>query len=76
MANSSGVFVGDIHPDDSKLFICERHTLADVLNGMTQAYACGMPSHPWILHSAVQACYAIIYAVANLSRTGCTSVVD
>ena len=49
-----GVYTGDSAPTDSKLFICEYHTLTDLLDGMKSPCGCGMSTHPWIIDSSVQ----------------------
>ena len=49
-----GVYTEDSAPTDSNLFICEYHTLTDLLDGMKSPCACGMSTHPWIIDSSVQ----------------------
>ena len=42
-------YTGDSAPTDSHHFICEYHTLTDLLDGMKTPCACGMSTHPWII---------------------------
>ena len=52
-----GMYADDDCPDDSKLFICERHAFVDLLDGLKTPCSCGMSSHPWVLDSFVQVRY-------------------
>ena len=49
-----GIYTGDVSPDDQALFITERHTLVDLLGGLSSACSCGMTRNPWILESVIQ----------------------
>ena len=49
-----GMYADDNCPDDSKLFIRERHAFVDLLDGLKTPCSCGMLSHPWVLDSVVQ----------------------
>ena len=48
------MYCGDSHVDDSKLFICERHAMSDLLEGLKIPCICGMASNPWTLESTIQ----------------------
>ena len=49
-----GVYTGDSAHTDSHPFICEYHTLTDLLDGMKTPCACGMSTHPLIIDSSIQ----------------------
>ena len=49
-----GVYTGHTAPTDSHLFICEYHTLTDLLEGLKAPCVCGMSAHPWTVDSSVQ----------------------
>ena len=53
------MYGGDDKTDDSKLFICERYALTDLLQGLKSPCSCGMSSSPWALESTVQASYCV-----------------
>ena len=66
-----GMYADDDCPDDSKLFICERHAFADLLDGLKTPCSCGMSSHPWVLDSVVQVCYLFTHAFDALILSVC-----
>ena len=37
-----GMYSGDDNADDSSLFMCERHALTDLLDGLEAPCSCGM----------------------------------
>ena len=49
-----GMYSGDEDVDDSNLFICERHALTDLLDGLKAPCSCGTTRNPWTLDSTIQ----------------------
>ena len=49
-----GMYSGDEDVDDSSLFICERHALTDLLDGLKAPCSCGTTCNPWTLDSTIQ----------------------
>ena len=52
-----GMYSGDDNADDSSLFMCERHALTDLLDGLKAPCSCGMIRSPWTLDSIIQVIY-------------------
>ena len=49
-----GMYCGNNHVDDSKVFICERYAMPDLLEGLKTPCICGMASNPWTLDLTIQ----------------------
>ena len=49
-----GMYSGDEVVDDSSLFICERHALTDLLDGLKALCSCGTTRNPRTLDSTIQ----------------------
>ena len=54
LTHNTGMYAGDSHVDDSKLFICGRHALSDLREGLKTPCVCGMASNPWTMDSTIQ----------------------
>ena len=54
-----GMYSGDENADDSSLFMCERHALTDLLDGLKAPCSCGMMLSTWTLDSIIQVIYKI-----------------
>ena len=71
------MYTGDDSGDDSKLFICERHALTDLLQGLKVPCSCGMASNPWTLDSTIQVTAKInepwLFTSIILSEGACDS---
>ena len=52
--NIIGIYTSDDSVDESRLFICERHALADLMEGLKTPCSCGMSSNPWTVDSIIQ----------------------
>ena len=52
--NTSGIFTGDVTADDACLFVTERHTFSDFVEGLTTPCTCGMSRSSWKIESTTQ----------------------
>ena len=50
----SGIFTEDVTVDDGCLFVTERHSFSDLIDGLSAPCTCGMSSSPCVLESATQ----------------------
>ena len=50
----TGIYTGDVVGGDSCLFVTERHTFNDLVEGLSAPCTCGMARNPWNVESTTQ----------------------
>ena len=61
MNNVLGIFTGDVTADDACMFVTEKHTFSDLVDGLTTPCTCGMSRSSWKIDSTTQV-YTLHYS--------------
>ena len=68
-----GVYISDEHCEDQALFVTEKCSFSDLVEGLSSPCPCGLAIKPWALEAVTQVSNIVAASVAScLSQSSCT----